>query len=81
MALSPLNINQFSKLRPFLKSEFCGPHKNDKNTYAMCFGGPEIVKKKSGQSISGHPVYIKTRLISIESQPKEIVSLLLMCCG
>ena len=46
MALSPLNINQFSKLRPFLKSEFCGPHKNDKNTYAMCFGGPEIVKKK-----------------------------------
>ena len=72
MALSPLNINQFSKLRPFLKSEFCGPHKNDKNTYAMC---PEIVKKKSGQSISGHPVYIKTRLISIESKPKIVLFL------
>ena len=39
------NIDQFLKFMTFLKSEFCGLHKNDLKCYPMCFGGREIAKK------------------------------------
>ena len=55
-AISQSNIDQFSKLRTFLKSKFCGLLKNDQNIYPSCFGGREIAKKQSVQSISGHHV-------------------------
>ena len=46
MAISLSNIDQFSKVRTFLKSEFCGLHKNDQNFYPRCFGGRDIAKNK-----------------------------------
>ena len=63
MAISLSNINQFSKERTFLKSEFCGLHKNDQHFYPRCFGSREMAKKQSVQSNSGHPVMVETHWV------------------
>ena len=46
MAIYRSNIDQFLRLKTFLKSEFCGLHKNVQNFYPRVLGGPEIAKNK-----------------------------------
>ena len=47
--------------------------KNDQNIYSRRFGGREIVKKQSVQSISGHPVtYLRFQYVMIKKDPVKI---------
>ena len=50
-AISRSNIGQFSKLRTFLKSEFCGLRENDQHFYPRCFGSREMAKNKVSKVI------------------------------
>ena len=50
-AISRSNIGQFSKLRTFLKSEFCGLRKDDQDFYPRCFGSREMAKNKVSKVI------------------------------
>ena len=50
-AISQSNIGQFSKLRTFLKSEFCGLRENDQHFHPRCFGSREMAKNKVSKVI------------------------------
>ena len=55
-------LTNLSKLRTFLRPEFCGLLKNGQNIYPLCFGGQKIARKKNVQQINGHPVDIRMLL-------------------